>query len=259
MPVTTILLFWLILTRITGMVMTFPILESGSIPGQVKIGFSIFLSLIVFPLVVNVNAQMVSFPIEWMSYLVAIGGELVLGIILGYSVKLLFIGIQLAGQIIGMQMGLSMARVIDPQSGAQVTLVSNFKNLLAVLIFLSLDAHYGFLKGLVDSFSLVPLTGFSLGPIAVQRIVGLVGDIFLISLKIGAPIVGTLLLTQIALGVLMRLVPQINIFMLAFPLKIGIGLIMLALCLPYFLYFLRGLFFNIYQELILTLQAMGAR
>lgn len=256
MPVTTILLFWLILTRITGMVMTFPILESGSIPGQVKIGFSIFLSLIVFPLVVD--TQMVSFPIEWMSYLVAIGGELTLGIILGYSVKLLFIGIQLAGQIIGMQMGLSMARVIDPQSGVQVTLISNFKNLLAMLIFLSLDAHYGFLKGLVDSFSLVPLTRFSLGPIAVQRVVGLAGDIFLISLKIGAPVIGTLLLTQIALGVLMRLVPQINIFMLAFPLKIGIGLIMLGLCLPYFLYFLRGLFFNIYQELILTLQTMGA-
>lgn len=257
MPVTTILLFWLILTRITGMVMTFPILESRSIPGQVKIGFSIFLSLIVFPLVAN--TQMVSFPIEWMSYLLAIGGELILGITLGYSVKLLFIGIQLAGQIIGMQMGLSMARVIDPQSGVQVTLVSNFKNLLAILIFLSLDAHYGFLKGLVDSFSLVPLTGFSLQPVTVQRVVGLVGDIFLISLKVGAPIIGTLLLTQIALGVLMRLVPQINIFMLAFPLKIGIGLIMLGLCLPYFLYFLRGLFFNIYQELIFTLQTMGAR
>lgn len=257
MPVTTILLFWLILTRITAMVMTFPILESGSIPGQVKIGFSIFLSLIVFPLVGN--TQMVSFPIEWMSYLVAIGGELVLGIILGYSVKLLFIGIQLAGQIIGMQMGLSMARVIDPQSGVQVTLVSNFKNLLAILIFLSLDAHYGFLKGLVDSFWLVPLTGFSLQPVTVQRVVGLVGDIFLISLKVGAPIIGTLLLTQITLGILMRLVPQINIFMLAFPLKIGIGLIMLGLCLPYFLYFSRGLFLNIYQELVFTLQTMGTR
>lgn len=256
MPVTAILLFWLILTRITGMVMTFPILESSSIPGQVKIGFSIFLSLIVFPLVIN--TQIVPFPIEWMPYLLAMGGELILGIVLGYSVKLLFVGIQLAGQIIGMQMGLSMARVIDPQSGVQITLVSNFNNLLAILIFLSLDAHYGFLRGLVDSFSVLPLTEFSLQPIAVQRVVGLVGDIFLISLKIGAPIIGTLLLTQIALGVLVRLVPQINIFMLSFPLKIGIGLIMLSLCLPYFLYFLRGLFFNIYQGLILTLQTMGA-
>jgi len=232
--------------------MTLPVLGSPSIHRQVKIGLSLFLSLIIFPLVAG--TQIISFPVEWMSYTLALARELLLGIILGYSVKLLFVGIQLAGQIIGFQMGFTMANIIDPQSGIQTPLISSFKNILAILIFLSLDAHYGILKGLIESFSVVPLTGFSLQPLLVQKVVNLVGDIFVISLKIGAPIIVTLLITQVALGIVVRMVPQINIFMLSFPLKIGIGLIMIGLCLPYFLYFLRGLFFNIYEELFLILQ-----
>jgi len=255
----TVLIFWLILARVGGMVMTIPIIGSREVPVQVKIYFSLFLTLIIFPSIIQTQA--IPFPKgkEWIIFSLATSKELLLGIILGYITKLLFIGIELAGQIIGFQMGFGIVNVIDPQSETQVNIIGNFKSTLAIIIFLTLNAHYGFLKGIVDSFSQVPLLSFSINPPLIQKITSLVGNIFIISLKIGAPVIVTLLVTQVVMGIISRLVPQMNIFMVSLPLKIGVGLIVISVSLPYFLYFLKGLFFNVYQDIMIILQTAGVR
>jgi len=250
-----ILLFWLIFARIGGMILTVPILGSPNIPSPVKIGFSLFLTILILPLIPSSRVSGAS--LEWISYSLDLGKQLLLGVVIGYSIRLLFTGIEMAGQIIGFQMGFGFARVIDPESSAQVSVIAQFKNILAILIFLSLNAHHQFLRGLVDSFSVVPLIDFSPHPSLFLKIASSVGNIFVISLKIGAPVIVTLFITQVAIGIVARLVPQMNILMVSLPLKIGIGLVMMSFSLPYFLYFSRVLFGDLYRGIIIILQATG--
>jgi len=247
-------IFILILARITGTMMTAPILGSNLIPRQIKAGISIILTLILFPVVLK--TQVVSLPMDWITWSTEIIRELILGIILGYSVKLLFLGVEFAGQIVGFQMGLGIANVFEAQSQSQVSIISEFKNIMAIMIFLSLNAHHYFLRGLTDSFILVPLFNFSPHLPLIKRLVILMDNIFIISLKIGAPIIAALLLTEIALGIIARIVPQMNVFIVALPLRIGVGLLVMAFSLPFFLYILRGLFSNLYKDILILLYAM---
>jgi len=247
-------IFVLVLTRVTGAVMTIPVLGSNLVPRQVKAAISLLLALLLFPVVAR--TQVVSLSMEWIGWTVEIVRELTVGIVLGYSVRFLFIGIELAGQIIGFQMGFNIANVMGAQSQDQLPIISEFKNLMAVMIFLSLNAHHYLLKGMADSFTLVPLASFSPQLPLVRRLILLTGNIFILSLKIGAPIIVVLLLTEIALGIIARLVPQMNVFIVALPLRIGVGLLMIAFSLPFFLYLTKGLFFNLYREILILLYTM---
>jgi len=247
--------FVLVLARVSGAVMTIPVLGSNLVPRQVKAAISLFLTLLLLPVVAK--TQVVSLSMEWIGWAVEIARELTVGVVLGYSVRLLFTGIELAGQIIGFQMGLSIANVMGAQSQDQLpTIISEFKNLMAVMIFLSLNAHHYFLKGMADSFTLVPLASFSPQLPLLRRLILLTGNIFILSLRIGAPIIVVLLLTEIALGIIARLVPQMNVFIVALPLRIGVGLLMIAFSLPFFLYLVKGLFFNLYREILILLYTM---
>jgi len=248
-------LFTLILTRISAMVMVVPFFGSKLVPVRIRIGISFFLSLIAFPVVIQMGG--ISLSGEWIVWVLNIIKELIIGVLLGYSVKFLFTGIRLGGQIIGFQMGIGIANIMDAQSEAQIPLISEFKNIMGLLIFFSLNAHHHFLKGLMDSFILAPPASFSLNIFSIEKLFSFAGNIFIISLKIGAPIIASLLLTEIALGIIVRTVPQMNIFMVALPLRIIIGLLMIAFSLPFFLYISRGLFSNIYINIIVLLKAVG--
>jgi len=247
-------IFILILARMSGTMMIVPLLGSNLVPRQIKAGISIVLTLILFPIVAK--TQTVPLPMEWIVWTIEIIREIILGLILGYSVKLIFVGVEFAGQIIGFQMGLGIANVFEAQSQNQVSIISEFKSVIALMIFLSLNAHHYFLKGLRDSFTLVPLTDFLPHLPLIKRLIILVGNIFVISLKIGAPIIVTLLLTEIALGIIARVVPQMNVFIVALPLRIGVGLLIMAFSLPFFLYISRGLFSNLYKDIIILLCTM---
>jgi len=251
-----ILVFWLVFARLSGLMMSAPILSSSSVPIQIKLAASLFFSLIIFPLI-NYNTQALSLSTHWILYTLTIGKEIIIGLSLGYIIKFLFTGIQLAGQIIDFQMGFGMARVIDPQSGTQTLLTSQFGNILAMMIFLGINAHYALLKAVVESFTLIPLYVSSLHPQFFHSIVTLAGNIFTISLKAGAPIIIVLLLVQIAIGIMNRIIPQMNIFMVSLPLKIGIGLLTMGLVMPYFLHFFAGLFGSLYQNLLFVIKIAG--
>jgi len=251
-----ILVFWLVFARLSGLMMSVPILSSSSVPIQIKLAASLFFSLIIFPLI-NYNTQVLSLSTHWILYTLTIGKEIIIGLSLGYIINFLFVGIQLAGQIIDFQMGFGMARVIDPQSRVQTSLTSQFSNILAIMIFLGINAHYALLKAMVESFNLIPLYVSSLHPQFFHSIVTLAGNIFAISLKAGAPIIIVLLLVQISIGIMNRIIPQMNIFMVSLPLKIGIGLLMISLVMPYFLHFLVELFGNSYQNLLFILKIAG--
>jgi flagellar biosynthetic protein FliR len=176
---------------------------------------------------------------------------------IGFSVKLLFAGIQLAGQLAGYQMGLAIANVMDPATSEQVPLLAQFNNLIGLLVFLSINAHYWFIKALTESFRLVPPLNVNFGNSLMEQFIRLSGNMFVIALQVGAPVIAAMLLTSVAFGLIARTVPQMNVFIVAMPLKIGVGLLFIGFGLPYFSAFLQNIFSDLGQDIILMLKAMS--
>ncbi len=186
-----------------------------------------------------------------------VAGEILLGLAIGISAKLIFAGIQLAGQLAGFQMGLALANVIDPATSQQVPLLAQLYNLIALLVFISINAHYWFIKALAQSYRMVPPLKVHFTSSLTEQLIQLSGNMFVIGIQVGAPVIAAMLITSVSFGLIARTVPQMNIFIVAMPLKIGVGLIFLGFSLPYFSAFLNKIFSGLGQNIILMLKAMS--
>jgi flagellar biosynthetic protein FliR len=209
-------------------------------------------SIILFPLL-----DLKAFPVlaNLGNFAVGAIGEILLGITIGMAVNLIFVGLQMAGQISGYQMGMALARVMDPSAGQQVPLLAQFFQLFAFLIFLAINAHHWFLMALADSFQLVPPFGFKISGSLIEQLMHIAGNMFVIAIKVGAPVIAALLLTSIAFGLIARTVPQMNVFLVAMPLKIIIGLLFIGFSLPYLSSFLKTVFSNLGNTIFLLMKA----
>jgi flagellar biosynthetic protein FliR len=169
-------------------------------------------------------------------------GEVAIGVTIGLAVQMVFSGVQMAGQLVGFQMSFAIANVVDPAGEAQVPLLSQFSHVLAMLLFLATNAHHLLLRALTESFQLIPPLGFHYRQALVEEVMGLAGNMFVVTIKLGAPVIVVLLLTSVAMGLMARTVPQMHVFIVAMPLKIAIGFIFLGLAMPYMSAFLGQLF-----------------
>ena len=245
-------IFFLIFLRVGAILMSMPIFKSRSIPVLFKVGLALAASVVLYPLL---DRTAFAVPDHLGSFAVGAVSEILLGISIGMVVNLIFVGLQMAGQISGYQMGLAIARVMDPSAGQQVPLLSQFFQLFAFLLFLTLNAHHWFLKALAESFKLVPPFGFKLSGSLIEQIMDVAGHTFVIAIKVGAPVISVLLLTSIAFGLIARTVPQMNVLFVAMPLKIMIGLIFVGFSLPYLSSFLRTVFSNLGNTIFLLMKA----
>jgi flagellar biosynthetic protein FliR len=134
-------------------------------------------------------------------------------------------------------------------------LLGQFNELFALLIFITINAHHKFIRALADSYQLVPPFGFRISGSLIEQLVSIAGNMFVIAVKLGAPIIAVLLLTSIAFGLIARTVPQMNVFFVAMPLKLGVGLLFIGLCLPYFSSFLKILFSKLGDTIMLLIKA----
>ena len=223
--------FLLILLRVSALLMVAPIFGHRLYMARAKIGLAFMISLTIFPLMADVELQV---PTGFFPYAFIMMQEVVMGIVLGFSVLLLFIGIQFAGQLAGLQMGYGIVNVIDPQSHSQVSIIGQFLNVLAILVVLSIDGHHMILRGLISSFDAVPLGGVELKVPIIEKIMMLSSQVFIIAVKISAPVLISLFLISVALGVLARTVPQMNVFIVGFPVQMAVGLTVLVAILPLF-------------------------
>jgi len=153
-------IFLLILVRVIAILLTAPIFNSRNIPVLFKVGLSFAVSLILFPIL---NLQDLPVRFDAIPLIIGIVSEILIGIIIGLSARMIFVGIQLAGQLVGFQMGLAMANVMDPATSEQMPLLGQLNNLIAMLIFLVTNAHHLFLRALVESFQIVPPFDFHFG------------------------------------------------------------------------------------------------
>jgi flagellar biosynthetic protein FliR len=241
------------LVRVAAIIFSAPFFGSKRVPLPVKAGLAFLISMTLFP------ALRGKFELRdgGIGILFAyIGTEVLLGLIIGYTARMIFAAIQLSGQIIGFQMGFGLARVLDPTLGEQVSLISRFQNLVAILIFLALNAHHVFILALIRSFELVPPMSLHYSPNIVNMLVTLTGNVFVVAVKVSAPVFASLVFANIALGIVARAVPQMNVLIVGLPLQIAVGMLMLGLSFPFFALFMKDTFMQLSTDIMLMLRAM---
>ncbi len=248
--------FLFILLRVGGIMTVAPLFGHKNIPKTVKIGFISIISLILVPIVpapeIGLSAGLGEI------FIIAVK-EVSMGLLLGFVSKILFMGVQMAGHLMGFQMGFMIAQVIDPSSGQQVSIIGQFKFILAILIFLAIDGHHILINAVVGSFNVVAIGKMVFTEASANLLIRSCVDIFLIAVKLGSPVIVTLFLTDVALGIIARTVPQMNIFIVGFPIKISAGFLILAVSFPFISYLLIRLMNHMDTDLTKLMIALSGR
>ena len=226
---------WLInfiwpLTRILGLIMVAPVFGHRSVPGRVKIGLGIFIALIIAPTLPPMPDVSLG---SWHGLFILVQ-QLLIGVAIGFIMRIVFAAVEAAGEIVGLQMGLGFASFFDPQSAGQTLVLARFFNMLALLIFLAVNAHLLLLGVLVDSFQSLPISPQPLSAAGFYNVAAFGSTVFAVGLQLALPVIAIMLMTNLSLGILTRSAPQLNIFAIGFPITLGVGLIVLDLTLPYF-------------------------
>lgn len=237
------LLLLLIFIRMTSFFVIVPFLTVQGIPALVKIGLAGIISYLIFSVI---DAENFLFPQNMVEFMGMAIGEVIVGLTLGFIVFLVFGGIRTAGQIIDLQMSLLMASVFDPQYGSPVTLVGQLYFQLALVYFFIINGHHSLLVALTGSYSIIPVGMHTLAETTVWGLMEIFFWTFLLAFQIALPVVVTILLVDITLGLISKTVPQLHVFMVGLPLKIGAGLLALVLVLP----IMTGVFENLFGEMV---------
>jgi flagellar biosynthesis protein FliR len=246
--------FVLVLLRVSAIIVTIPVISEATVPVRIKAGLSIIITVIVFPMVI---AQIpTTGKIHIIQLIIFMLGEVMIGLTIGFVARLVFAGIRMAGDIIGFQMGFSVANVIDPLSSQMVSIITELQYLIAMLLFLTVNAHHLFFQAIVQSYAVITPLSFHLSGQLIQVIFDVSKDIFVIALKIAAPIMAVMIFTNVALGVVARTVPQMNIFIVGFPLQISLGLIFLGLTAPLFVNITQSIFRGLEGKIITIMRLM---
>jgi flagellar biosynthetic protein FliR len=246
--------FLFVFLRMTAMVAVLPVFGDRPVLLRVRGGLSLILAFLVFPFA---DAGPVAALAEnLVSLVVSMAAEVLVGVVLGFAVRCVFAGIQYAGELAGIQMGFSVASVIDPVTGNQESIIANFQYLMALVVFLAVNGHHSLFLAVNESFRIIPLGGISVSGPLVQTIFEWTRGVFVVAVKIGAPVMAALLFTNVALGIVARTVPQINIFIVGFPLQIAVGLLFLGLSVPVFVAIAGRLFARFPGELGAVLRLM---
>jgi flagellar biosynthetic protein FliR len=218
----------IVMFRTAGIFAALPVLGSRTIPMQLKAGLVILLGLVLAPLL-----PPMTLPPDPLLLGTGMANEVLIGLVIGLAVRLFFAALELAGDLMGTQMGFSVAHLIDPLTAHQTPLVASFQTILASLTFLSLNAHYLVVRSVASSFeTIAPFTGHLSAGLA-EDVLHLTQQVFVVALKLAAPVLATVLVINVMMAILGRTVPQLNVFVMSFPLTIASGLGVMALALPY--------------------------
>jgi len=223
--------FVLLFVRVTTLLAVAPIFGNRVVPVKVRILAGLALAVTLLPLVPPIPVMRAA-TAGGLALLVA--NEVLLGLLLGLVASVAFFGVLVAGQLIGLQMGFGIANVIDPSSESQVAVTAEFQHLLFLCVFLALNGHHVVIRALGATLDRIPLGSFALDGRTMEAAARGSAEVFSVALRVGAPVIGFLFVTTLGLGIIARTVPQMNVFVLGFPLQIAGGLVVLLLALPSF-------------------------
>ena len=246
--------FILIFVRTAAMIFFIPFLGARNVPRVFKIGLALLIALILIS-IVKIDASIIS--ADLLTLTAGIAGEIIIGFTIGLIAKLVFSAMEMAGELIGFQMGFSIVNVIDPQTSTHVPIIGQFHTILATLIFLTINAHHLFIAAIAESFTLVPPMRLALTNQMFAGIVTLSRDIFVLAIRIGAPVIVALFIANIALAIISKTMPQMNVMMVGFPITIAGGLLIMVLSIPLFANLvqrsfegMKGDFFNVLSVMV---------
>ena len=216
--------------RILALVSSAPVLGNPVVPVRVKVGLAVVLTIVLAPILGGMPAVEPGSAIG----LLILAQQIVIGLAIGFTMRIIFTAVEMAGNIIGMQMGLGFASIFDPQNAAQISVVAQFLGLFATLVFLALNGHLYMIEVLAQSFQALPVAVQPFSAAGWHALAGWGGEIFMAGLLLSMPIMAALLTTNLALGIMTRAAPQLNVFSVGFPITLAAGFVVLAIALPYF-------------------------
>lgn len=246
--------FALVLVRMTGLFIISPVFGRKNVPVYLKIGFSVVMSLI---LINTIQIDNLSYINNIYQYMFTVLKEFITGLMIGFVSYLFFSVIYLAGQLIDVKIGFAMVNVLDPASNIQIPITSNFYLVISMIVFLGIRGHHMLIKAVFDSYKYVPLGGAVFDDKIVEDFIRIFGELLATGVKIAAPVIVAILLTDVALGILSKTIPQMNIFIVGMPLKILMGIVILMLSLPLFIMLLDMLFNGMNEEIINFINTIG--
>ena len=254
LSITDVIFGLLIVIRLSGIFFALPFFGESSVPVQVRILLSFALGVCLYP-VLKVDAQEIVLS-GMAPLLLLIFKELLIGVGLGLIARLMFDGLVMSASIVGYQMGFGTANILLPGADMQMNSFTAFHRLLVVLVFFGLNFHLLYIDAAHQSFEILPIGHFSIGPDWIEHLIKGTAQIFLVAVKMSAPVLVALLFAMAAMGLIARTVPQMNVFTMSFPLSFFIGLITYAATFPLFPGWLRNHYLSEAEQLLNSLALM---
>lgn len=246
-------LFWP-LARVLALIMTAPLLSEKSISKKVKIGLGVMITYVLLPSLPPTNVTLFSVGGFWLLI-----QQILIGVAIGFTMQFAFAAVRTAGEVIGLQMGLSFATFFDPASRLNMPVLARFLDMLAMLLFLSFNGHLWLISMVADSFHTLPIGGDPINGNAFLALTKAARLIFLNGLRLALPLITLLLTLNLALGLLNRVAPQLSVFAIGFPVTLSIGIIFISLMMPLLAPFCEHLFSEVFDLLASVLSEMPAR
>jgi len=254
-----VIFYTLVLVRVASVVGALPFIGGDIVPAKVKIFLSAIIAVAMTPLVYSISAVV---PLTLAGMAVAVLREVAIGISIGFVVNLIFVALQLGGQVLGQVMGLGLANVINPFSEARVSIIGQFYLFFGILVFMGLRGHHILIEGLAHSFAVVPIGQAVVTTGVPDLIVQLLADAFIMAMKVAAPGLVALFVVMLSMGFIARTVPQMNILVVGFPISITIGLVLVALSIGGIAHLIENYTLSIetsIDDLIELMRPVGAR
>ncbi len=240
--------------RVSGFVFVAPVFGSQFLPKIVKVWVSLIFAFALMPLLSS-NARLPQFPS--FTYMLLGIREVLIGLMIGFVCNFFLHGVQFAGHVVGLQMGFASSTLFDPISRTDVSVIGRFQGLLAIVLFLAMNGHHIMLSSFRASYSLVPPSVTALSGEGAKQLILATAGIFTLAVRVAMPVLSAIFMVEVGLALLAKTVPQMNIFVVGFPLKISMGLAMLAISIPYFAYVLAKGILGTNADLKNILTAIG--
>lgn len=244
----------LIFMRIAAMIFTAPVFSNSSIPAIPKLIITLFFTYVVMHMVddFSYNYDDGLLPLAIIGF-----KEMITGIIMGFMLNFVFYALSYAGMLIGFDIGLGAAMGFDPASEANSNLIGQVFSMMTFLIFILIDGHHYVIRGLGYSFNIIPIGFYTINQAVVDMLVNYSAGIFIIAVKVASPIMVSFFLMHIAAGIIARVSPQMNVFFVLQPLKMGLGFFLMIAVIPIYVYAIKEILSDYEEKLYQLIKAMS--
>lgn len=251
---THFIIFLFIFVRIISAFSTAPVFKNKSIPVLAKIALSLVTTYLIF---VFIEKEAIQIEVTIWFITTNVLKEIITGVLLGFSINLVFYAISFAGTLIGFDIGLGMANVFNPSEEINNNVLGQYLYILAILVLLLINGHHYIIRALVFSFTIIPIGHYTINQEVYDFLINTGAAVFVLAVKIASPILVSFFLVHLAEGIMARVIPQMQVFFVTYPLKIGLGIILLTISIPLYLYMIKNLLSTYENKLYQLVQLMS--